>query len=95
MPRKPAAPRIVTLPFWARWEQRPSDHGQMVEVYYATDGEYLYCMSYDRSDRSTTYLRAKIRARVDLERDMDVPNGALPATHRRWVPLAEVRVGAD
>ena len=74
----------VKLPHWSRWEQCPEDQGQMVETYYATDGEYLYCQSHDRSDGSTTYSRAKIRARVDLERDMDLPNGVLPSTHRRW-----------
>lgn len=70
----------VTLPTWARWEQRPVDAGQMVDSHYATDGEWLYERQYDHTDRVTSYSRKRLSKRVDLDRDMDVPNGKLPRT---------------
>lgn len=73
----------VKLPHWSRWQQRPQDAGQMVEVFYCTDGDYLYRRIYDRTGGPCDYARREIDS-DDLEKDMDVPNGCLPKCVGDW-----------
>ena len=69
------APEHETL----RWEQLPRDGGQIVEVFYAVDGEYLYLRTRDRSDMKITLDRAKLTG----EGEFEPQNGVLPG-HGEW-----------
>jgi len=79
--------KTVKLPDWAKWQERPIDRGRIVHHTYATDGDYLYRRSFDSSDRTTSWSRARLSKRVNLDRDMDVINGTLPVTVGRWEPV--------
>ena len=91
MKRKNKELRVVRLPFWSRWEMRPQDEGQIVESCWCTDGDYLYERIFDRSDRSLSFWRKQLSAKVDLESDMDVPNGRLPSTKGKWEEIIAVK----
>jgi hypothetical protein len=62
------------------WHMLPRDDGQIVEVTYACDEYYLYCRTYDRSDRTTSYQRAEW-GQDDIR--FEPWNGILP-THGDW-----------
>jgi hypothetical protein len=83
--------RVVRLPYWSRWEMRPVDAGQMVERCFCTDGDYLYERALDRSEHSTRFYRKELADDVDLEAEMDVPNGVLPPTQGKWEEIIAVQ----
>lgn len=88
-PRREATPPTVRLPGWARWEEDPQDAGQIVQRRYSTDGEYLYQRyqrAFDRLEppERYSYVRRRLSKKVDLERDYDPANGAIPRTVGKW-----------
>jgi hypothetical protein len=73
------------------WHQLPRDGGQIVSVTYATDEEFLYRHSYDRSDQTHAYFRESINMDADEDFLRFEPwNGNLPDTTGEVV---EIRTG--
>ena len=66
-------------------EQRPVDAGQMVDVQYCCDGEYVYRRTHDRADQTTIWTRAKVDEEAEIEHlaSYDVP------TYGDWMTCAE------
>jgi hypothetical protein len=74
---KTTHPRISDLD-GTTWHQLPRDGGQIVDVTYAVDGEYLYRRSHDRSDGEMTVTRQHIDETGEVE--FEPWNGQLPDT---------------
>lgn len=60
----------------------PVGQGQIVDVSYAVDGDYLYCCSHDRSDNTTSYSRAPLD--LDGETEFEPWNNQLPDIDGEW-----------
>ena len=63
------------------FRQMPQDGGQIVNVSYATDDEWLYCSTHDRSDNSRSITCQRLD--YDVEEDatgFEPQNGLLPDT---------------
>ena len=74
---KTTYPRISDID-GVTWHQLPRDGGQIVDVTYAVNGEYLYCRSHDRSDGEVVITRQHIDEAGEVE--FDPQNGQLPDT---------------
>lgn len=53
----------------------PENQGQIVEVSYGCDGDYVYCKTFDQSDRTTSYARFEHPDTPEQEFDFDPWNG--------------------
>lgn len=60
----------------------PVGGGQIVNVSYAVDGDYLYCCSHDQSDNTTSYSRAPLD--LDGETEFEPQNNQLPDIDGEW-----------
>lgn len=64
-----------------KWHQLPQDSGQIVDVTYADDGDWLYYRRHDRSDNTSTIYCTRIDNDADEDQLRFEPwNGLLPAT---------------
>ena len=62
----------------------PKDGGQIVEITYAVDENGVWCRSYDRSDRTESYMFATYAARATEDQlHFEPQNGRLPR-HNAW-----------
>lgn len=60
----------------------PVDQGQIVNVSYAVDGDYLYRCNHDQSDNTTSYSRASLN--LDGETEFESQNNQLPEIEGGW-----------
>ena len=64
------------------YEMMPVDGGQIVDISYAVDEDYLYQLSHDKSDNTTSYSRAPLDP--DGETEFEPQNNQLPDIDGEW-----------
>lgn len=67
-----------------KFQMCPVDAGQIVEVTYAADEDGVWCRTYDRSDRTTTYQFAAYPARASESALRHEPWNGIIAAHNSW-----------